>query len=126
MSWIQIVGMVVCVVVLLAVLRQYNPTYAVAAGLASCGMLLIVTLSAMTPLLEYLSQLARILSDAQLQVLAKAAGIALTAQLARDVCKDAGQSALAGQVELAGRVLILLAAMPLFGQLLQLVTGLLQ
>ena len=64
--------------------------------------------------------------DAQLQVLAKAAGIALTAQLARDVCKDAGQSALAGQVELAGRVLILLAAMPLLGRLLELVTGLLR
>lgn len=119
-------GMVVCVVVLLAVLRQYNPAYAAVAGLASCGMLLLVTLSGMTPLLEYLSRLARILSDAQLQVLAKAAGIALTAQLARDMCRDAGQSALAGQVELAGRVLILLAAMPLFGQLLELVGGLLQ
>ena len=122
----QIVGMVVCTVVLLAVLRQYNPVYAAAAGLASCGMLLLVSLSAMTPLMEYLSRLAQILSNAQLQVLAKACGIALTAQLARDMCKDAGQSALAGQVELAGRVLILLAAMPLFGQLLELITGLLQ
>ena len=47
-------------------------------------------------------------------VVLKAAGIALVAQNMQDVCKDAGLSTLAGKVELAGRCLILVCALPLF------------
>lgn len=36
------------------------------------------------------------------------------AQSVQDLCMEAGQTALAGRVELAGKVAVLLAAMPLF------------
>ena len=44
----------------------------------------------------------------------KAVAIALMAQSVQDLCMEAGQTALAGRVELAGKVAVLLAAMPLF------------
>ena len=103
MEWIQIIGMVLIAVVLLALLKQYNPVYAAIAGILCCEQI----------------------SAAQMMPLVKAMGIVILGQIARDVCKDAGQTALAGQVELAARALILFAALPLFQQLLQVISGLL-
>ena len=48
------------------------------------------------------------------KVVFKAVAIALMAQSVQDLCMEAGQTALAGRVELAGEVAVLLAAMPLF------------
>ena len=54
----------------------------------------------------------------------KAAGITLLTQLTADTCRDAGETALAAKAELVGRVLLLAVAVPLFQDLLTLVTAL--
>lgn len=125
MEWIQIIGMVLIAVVLLALLKQYNPVYAVIAGILCCGLVLTAAIAAMFPVMDSLLSLAEQISAAQMMPLVKAMGIVILGQIARDVCKDAGQTALAGQVELAARALILFAALPLFQQLLQVISGLL-
>ena len=51
-------------------------------------------------------------------VLLRVLGIALVAQFAADTCKEAGLSAAATAVELCGRVLALLQALPLLQSLL--------
>ena len=51
-------------------------------------------------------------------VLLQVLGIALVAQLAADTCKEAGLSAAAAAIELCGRVLALLQALPLLQSLL--------
>ena len=66
------------------------------------------------PLVEWFSAAAGYLDGDSFLVVLKAAGIALVAQNMQDVCKDAGLSTLAGKVELAGRCLILVCALPLF------------
>ena len=125
MEWIQIIGMVLIAVVLLALLKQYNPVYAAIAGILCCGLVLTAAIAAMLPVMDSLLSLAEQISAAQMMPLVKAMGIVILGQIARDVCKDAGQTALAGQVELAARALILFAALPLFQQLLQVISGLL-
>ena len=45
-------------------------------------------------------------------------------QLTADTCRDAGETALAAKAELVGRVLLLAVAVPLFQDLLTLVTAL--
>jgi len=51
-------------------------------------------------------------------VLLQVLGIALVAQLAADTCKESGLSAAATAIELCGRVLALLQALPLLQSLL--------
>ena len=53
-------------------------------------------------------------------------GIARVAQLAADTCKEAGLSAAATAIELCGRVLALLQALPLLQSLLGSVAAYLQ
>ncbi len=54
----------------------------------------------------------------------KIAGIACTAQIAADICRDSGENALASKVELTGKLMMLSAAMPMLLKLAQTLAGL--
>ena len=57
-------------------------------------------------------------------VIIKSLGICYITQLAADTCKDAGEGAMAGRIELSGRVAVLILALPMFTALLQIAVGL--
>ena len=52
----------------------------------------------------------------------KAVGVAVVVRITAALCRDAGQSALAAKVEIAGAVLTLAVCLPLFEQVLDLIT----
>ena len=54
----------------------------------------------------------------------KTLGICFLAQFAADSCRDAGESALASKVELAGKISILVLSLPLFEDIAQTALGL--
>lgn len=60
-----------------------------------------------------------------LKTVLKITGIAYIAQSGADLCRDAGESALAGKVELAGKVIICVSAMPAIRALLSVIGDLL-
>ena len=57
-------------------------------------------------------------------ILFKALGICLITQLASDACKDAGEAALAAKADLAGKVTLLVLALPLFQKIGELAVSL--
>lgn len=59
---------------------------------------------------SYMSEIS--VSGRYLAILYKIIGIAYIAEFASGICKDAGYSFLAGQIELAGKVTILTISMP--------------
>ena len=89
---------------------------------------LFLILSKLSPAISEISNLlaAAGMANEYGAVLFKALGVCFLAQFAADSCRDAGESALASKVELAGKVLILLLALPLFRQVAQIATDLLQ
>lgn len=121
------VGLLLCAALAAVLLRGQRPEMALcvslAAGLAVTG----VVLSQLAPLITTWRRLLQAggFSEEWLSVVLRAAGVCLVTQLAADTCRDAGETALAGKAELVGRVLLLLLAVPLFEQILSLVTGLL-
>lgn len=54
----------------------------------------------------------------------KITGIAYTAQFSADICRDAGESAVASHIELAGRLMMLLAALPMVFSAVEAICGL--
>lgn len=101
-------------------LRQYRPEYRVLLSLATVCILLIFILDGITPVMEELSSLTQLLqlSDQPTGALIKGLGICFVTQMAADACKDTGEGAIAGKIELAGKVAILLLSLPLFTQIL--------
>lgn len=56
----------------------------------------------------------------------KILGISLIAQFVSDLCRDAGENALASQTETASKIIILIMTLPLFETVINIVTGLLK
>ena len=117
MEILKILGLCLCALVLLDVLRQYGPTFAVLAALACCAVLLALAARTLEPVVEFARRLSQLSGSEHFGSVCKAVVIALLAQSVQDLCQQAGQTALAGRVELAGKTAVLLAALPLFTSL---------
>jgi stage III sporulation protein AD len=124
---IQIAGFGLVVVVLLALLRPERPELAVQLGLVAgvaIFMLLVPRLFLVLELLQDLAARAGV-TPAYTASLLRILGIAYIADFSGQLCRDAGEGAIASRIELAGKVLILLLALPIVRGILELVTALL-
>lgn len=116
MNVTMVVGVTVLAAFLAVLLRRQHPEFAMGIGLIAGVVVLAFLVIQVAPLLTRLQAL---LSPDSLpavygQVVFKALGVCLLTQLAADACRDAGESALAEKAELAGKVCLLVLALPLF------------
>lgn len=123
---IAVVGVLLCAAMLAVVLRAQRPELAMCLGLAATAAVTILLVRQIAPLISTMRRLLAMttLPSEGFGVVLKAAGVCLLTQMAADTCRDAGETALASKAELAGRVLMLMLAVPLFEELLSLVTTL--
>lgn len=125
---LKVVGVGLTAVVLLVMLRRERPEMAVQLSLAAATIILLFLLPQLTTvmrLLETLSLRAHI-QLAYLDSVLRIIGIAYLAEFGAQVARDAGEGALAMKIELGGKLLILLVAIPIVSAILQLVLHLLQ
>ena len=121
-----------CAVALLAaavclLLRRSNPELQIPLAAAACGFVLLGTLRLLEPVRALLERAAAMsgLSAAYFLPVAKCVVIGVVAKGAADLCRDGGQSALAGAVELGGAAAALVVSLPLLTALLDFLEGLL-
>lgn len=105
----------VAATILTVTLKRYNPEISMLLAIGAGVGIFVLVLSQIP---QALSQISTLLSRAGMplaygQVLFKALGICFLCQFSSDACKDAGQSALASKVELAGKLMIVLLALPM-------------
>ena len=114
-------------VALAVLLRQYRAEYALALGLMVSAVILMALMPVLKETMELLIDIASKSGVSQtLSIIVKSLGIAFVAGIAADICRDAGESAMAAKVELAGKVAILSMAMPMAAQLMELFERILQ
>ena len=104
--------------------RQPVPVLTVLGVTAVIAMAAVLMLRLLEPVLELLRQLEQVgnLRSDALELLLKAAGIGLTAEVAGLVCADAGNAALAKMLRLLGTAAILCLSVPMFTALLECIT----
>lgn len=114
MAIFKIVGIAIIAVTLVMVVRSYKPEMAIQVSIAAGITLLIVVVGEITGFVDTVKNAAASygLNSDYIMLIFKVVGIAYIIQLAAQICTDAGESAIASKVELAGRVMILLAAAP--------------
>lgn len=123
---LRIIGVGVAALFLAALLKQYSPALAVALSLGAGAVIWLCVLRAGEPVFDLVRALAKYTDESGLACLLKASAIALLAQFAQDACRDAGQGALAGQIEFAGKIGVLLAASPMLTELAAILVRFLQ
>ncbi len=125
MDILKIMAFSVCLLVLLSILKQYNPGAAILTALGGCIVLIWYILRTAQPIVELVKNLSRLSGFEHLDSVLKAIAIAMLTQSAQDLSQQAGQTALAGRIELAGKVAVLVAALPLFSVLTETLVSLL-
>ena len=123
----QTAGICVIAALLGLVLRRGSPEVTLLLALAAAAAVLLALGQPLGELLAFLDSLTvqAGVSPALFRPLYKIVGIALVVKVGGGLCRDAGESALASVLELAGTVCALLAALPLLRAVLELIGELL-
>lgn len=118
----SVLGIAIVAVVACVLLQKTNPEFSMAVALITGILIFLFVLSSFTPILETLEYWMNEfhLNNVYFMTVIKTLGVCYLTQLASDTCKDAGYASVASKVELAGKVTILLLALPLFENLLSL------
>lgn len=127
MEIMQIIGLGIVVTILILVIRQQRPELALLLSLALSVIIFLLIIGKIARILDLFRELAdrANISHLYLNTVLKIIGIAYIAEFGAQVCRDAGEGAVAGKIELAGKVLILALAIPIIAVVLDTLTKLL-
>ena len=121
MEIIKIIGIGLIALVIILILRQYKPEFAIYASLMAGIAILFISLgqlSGVINLLKDISSRANINSQF-LSVLLKITGIAFLTEFAVSISNDCGETAIANKIDLGGKVLIIVISIPIISALLE-------
>lgn len=107
-------------------LRRYNAEISFLTAAAGCILIFLSVLLNLNSVYETLSSIlsTAMIDSTYIAILLKAMGICFLTEFACDCCIDAGQKALANNVSLAGKILVLVTAIPLYKDVLDVVLSL--
>ena len=123
MEIVQFVGIGLVSTVIIIILRRQKPEIAVLAGTAAGALIFLLIaakLSAVVDMLEEYAARADIRPMYFTSVL-KITGIAYISEFGAEICRDAGEGAIASKIEMAGKVIIIALAIPVITSLIDLV-----
>ncbi len=123
MQIIQIIGIGFVATVLIIILKKQKPEIAVQVSIVTgviIFLLLASKLSAVVDLLGAYAEKAKI-KPAYFTTILKITGIAYIAEFGAEICNDAGESAISSKIELAGKVIIVVLAVPIITSMLDLI-----
>ena len=100
-------------------LKKYNPEMALMTSVITGVIVFAVILSSLSPAISLINRLSSLAGPAgeNVGILLKSIGICYICRFSADSCADAGQSALAGKIELAGRVAVVLLCLPILEEI---------
>ncbi|BFT71307.1 MULTISPECIES: stage III sporulation protein AD [Paenibacillus] len=127
MEIIQIVGLGLIVTILTLIIKEQKPMFAFLLAAFTGIMIflfLIGKISSVIQVLEDLAQKSNI-NMVFLKTILKIIGVAYIAEFGAQIVRDAGQESIASKIELSGKVLIMVMAIPIITVIIETVVKLL-
>ena len=112
-------------VILAMFLKTQKPEYSIFLSLCIASLILFCVLGLFTSAKEQLSTLSSYLTkdNQYFGLLFKMIGITYLSEFCRGICKDAGYQAIGSQIEVFGKLTILLAGLPILMTLIETIQG---
>lgn len=123
MDIVQIITLSIVASLLYIILKDVNPTFAFLIVLMTGAMILysiVNQVGIIIHLIRTLSEKASI-NDMYMDTILKIIGIAYITELGANMTKDAGLSSVSGKIELAGKMFILLLAIPIISAVIDVI-----
>lgn len=102
-------------------LKTYKPEFGIVLSIALCLLFLLCAVEKLTVIVEFLNSIQSLMNinPVYVSVLLKLIGIAYVCEFSSNLCKDAGYQSIATQVEIIGKLTILVVSMPIINTLLE-------
>jgi stage III sporulation protein AD len=127
MDIFQIAAVGICGVVISAIVKGYKPEFATYVIIATVMVIFIAVIYKLTAVFDFLGEIYNQISYGKnfFPIILKVLAVAYIADFTAQICKDSGETAIAGKVELAGKVMIFYLAIPVIMSVMDLINKML-
>ena len=123
MEIIKIIGIALIALIIIIMLKQYRPEYAVFISILTGVLILFLVMDRLTGIINLIESIQSKFSiNTQfIAVLIKITGIAFLSEFAVSICKDSGEVAIASKIELGSKIIIISMSIPIISSLLEII-----
>ncbi|MBQ2836111.1 MAG: stage III sporulation protein AD [Clostridia bacterium] len=120
---IKIIGIGLVALVIIIILKQYRPEYAIYVSIIAGILILFLAMEKLSSVINLLQSISdkTFINKQFLGILLKITGIAIITEFAVSVCSDAGEKAIASKIEIGSKVVIITMSIPIISSLLELI-----
>lgn len=120
---IKIVGIGLIALVIVIILKQYRPEYAIYVSIIAGILILFLAMEKLSGIINLLQSISdkTYINKQFLGILLKITGIAIITEFAVSICSDAGEKAIATKMEIGSKVIIIAMSIPIISSLLELI-----
>ena len=123
MEVIKIIGIALIALVIIILIKQYKPEFAIYISLLTGVLILIFVMDKLTGIINLLQTMTSkaSINSTFLVILIKITGIAFLSEFAVSICKDAGEGAIASKIEIGSKIIIISMSIPIISSLLEII-----
>ena len=123
MEIIKIIGIALIAVIIIIMLKQYRPEYAIFISILTGALILILVMDKLDGIISLIKS---IQDKSQINMefitlLIKITGIAFLSEFAVSICKDSGEGAIASKIEMGTKIIIISMSIPIISSLLEII-----
>lgn len=123
MEIVKIIGIGLVAVVIIILLKQYKPEFAIYISMLTGILIILFVIDDLAGIINLIQSLANKVSinNTFLILLIKITGIAFLSEFAVSICKDAGEAAIASKMEIGAKIIIISMSIPIISSLLEII-----
>lgn len=121
MEIIKIIGIGLTALIVIIVLKQYKPEFAIYVSIVAGILILGLSLSSFSGIINLLKDISSRanINSKFLGIILKITGIAILTEFAVSICQDTGEKAIANKIDIGGKVIIMTISLPIISSLLE-------
>lgn len=121
-SLVAVISVLICIQ-----LKSLKGEYSVYISLVTCVIIFYFGISNLKSIITLIERLKSysLIGNGYFSILIKIIGITYISEFSSEICKDAGYGAIASQLEIAGKLTILVISMPIVMAILEVIEGVL-
>lgn len=123
MEIVKIIGIGLVSLILIVIIKQYKPEFALYVSLGAGIIIILMVLDKLLGIIQLLTTLSQKagINATYLSILLKITGIAILTEFGVSICKDAGETAVANKIEFGGKIIIISISIPIISALLEVI-----
>ena len=124
----KLYGIGLIALILIIILKQYKPEFAIYVSLIAGALILLLVFSKISGIIELINNLSSNISINKefITLIIKMTGIAILTEFTVSICKDSGEAAIANKVDMGGKVIMISMSIPIIAGLLETILKILQ